>query len=375
MKRLLGLAAALALPIVSAQAEDAVLTIGATVSATGPAASLGISEKNTIELLPKAMGSVAVRYIILDDGGDPGRCVRNAKQLVEEYKADVIFGSSTIPCSIAIGDVANQTKTTQIALAPIHTSDYVFSLPQTADLMVSGLVDHMKAKGVKQAAYLGFADSLGDHNYASFLKFAEPAGIKVSANERFARNDTSVTAQVLHVMQVKPDAVFISASGTPAALPAAELKQRGYKGQIYFLHGAINSPFLRVGAKNVEGTIATAGPFSVARELPDSNPIKAHAMALINAYESKHGTGSADAFAAYAWDAHELVKAVLPQAMAKAKPGTPEFRVALHDALEASKEVAGAGAIYTMSASNHNGIDNRARVLVGIKDNKFFLLQ
>jgi branched-chain amino acid transport system substrate-binding protein len=375
MNRALGVAVVLGSLIAAAHAEDTVFTIGVTVSATGPAASLGIAEKNTIELLPRMMDEVPVRYIILDDGGDPGHAVRNAKQLVEEYKADVIFGSSTIPCSVAINEIANETKTTQIALAPINAGGYVFSLPQTADLMVSGLVEHMKAHGVKQAAYLGFADSLGDHNYQSFLKFAEPAGIKVDVNERFARTDTSVTAQVLRVMQAKPDAVFISASGTPAALPAAELKQRGYKGQIYFLHGVINGAFLRVGGKNVEGAIATAGPFSVARDLSDANPIKPHALSLIEAYEGKHGVGSADAFAAYAWDAHELVKAALPQALARATPGTPEFRVALHDALEATKEVAGSGAIYTMSASDHNGIDNRARVLVGIKDNKFFVLQ
>lgn len=374
MKKLLGVAAALGLSAMGAQAQDAVLTVGATVSATGSAASLGIPEKNTIELLPKTMGNVQVRYIILDDGGDPGRAVRNARQLVEEYKADVILGSSTIPCSIAIGDVANQTKTTQIALAPIPTSEYVFSLPQTADLMVSGLVDHMKKNKIGQAAYLGFADSLGDHNYASFLKFAEPAKLKVGANERFARTDTSVTAQVLRVMQIKPDAVFISASGTPAALPAVELKQRGYKGQVYFLHGVINSAFLRVGGKNVEGAIATAGPFSVASDLPDSNPIKAHAMELIKAYKAKYNA-DADAFAAYAWDAHELIKAALPKAMAKAKPGTPEFRAALRDALEGSKEVVGAGAVYSMSASNHNGIDARARILVGIKNSQFHPLQ
>jgi branched-chain amino acid transport system substrate-binding protein len=369
MKRLVGLIAAIGLSVVGAQAQE--LTIGATVTATGPAASLGIPEKNAIELMPKKIGDTTVRYVILDDGGDPGRAVRNAHQLVEEYKADVILGSTTIPNSIAIGEVANQTQTPQIAMAPIPTSKYVFSLPQTADLMVSGLVEHMKKHGVKKAAYLGFADSLGDHNYAAFLKFAKPAGIDVVTNERFARTDTSVTAQVLRVMQAKPDAVFISASGTPAALPQIELKQRGYKGQSYFLHGVINKPFLRVGGKSLEGTIATAGPFSVAKELPDSNPIKAHAMQLIKAYEPAHGADSANAFAAYAWDGFELIKAALPTALAKAKPGTPEFRAALRDALESGKDVVGAGAVYKMTAKDHNGIDSRARVLVIIKDNNF----
>jgi branched-chain amino acid transport system substrate-binding protein len=241
--------------------------------------------------------------------------------------------------------------------------------------MVEGLVDHMKKNGVKSAGYLGFADSLGDHNYAAFVKFAKPAGIEVTTNERFARNDTSVTAQVLRVMQSKPDAVFVSASGTPAALPQIELKQRGFRGQTYFLHGVINQPFLRVGGKSLEGTIATAGPFSVAKELKDNNPIKAHAMAMIGPYEAKHGVGSANSFAAYAWDGYELIKAALPKALTKGRPGTEEFRVALRDAIEGSKEVVGAGAVYTMSATDHNGIDGRARVLVRIQDNGFHPIQ
>ncbi len=375
MHKLLITATAIALSTLAARADESTLTVGATVTATGPAASLGISEKNAIELMPAKIGDTPVKYVILDDGGDPGRAVRNARQLVEEYKADVILGSTTIPNSIAIGDIANQTKTPQIALAPIPASGFVFSLPQSADLMVEGLVEHMKENKVKTAAYLGFADSLGDHNYAAFLKFAKPAGIDVVTNERFGRNDTSVTAQVLRVMQAKPDAVFISASGTPAALPQIELKQRGYKGQSYFLHGVINQPFLRVGGKALEGTIATAGPFSVAKELKDSNPIKAHALAMIEPYEAKHGAGSANSFAAYAWDGYELIKAALPKALAKAKPGTEAFRVALKDAIENSKDVVGAGAVYTMTATNHNGLDGRARVLVRIKDNGFHPIQ
>jgi branched-chain amino acid transport system substrate-binding protein len=151
--------------------------------------------------------------------------------------------------------------------------------------------------------------------------------------------------------------------------------QRGYKGPTYFLHGVINRDFLRVGGKSLEGTIATAGPFSVAKELPDNNPIKPHAMAMIGLYEAAHGEGSANAFAAYAWDGYELVKAALPQALTKGKPGTQEFREALFAAMQSGKEVAGASAVYTMTATNHNGIDDRARVMVQIKDGQFHLLK
>ncbi|MEQ8296651.1 MAG: ABC transporter substrate-binding protein [Nitratireductor sp.] len=370
MRILSSLVLATALFAGAAHAQETTLTIGATITATGAAASLGIPEKNAIELMPETIGDVKVRYIILDDGGDPGRAVRNARQLVEEYNADVIIGSTTIPNSLAIGEVANQTKTPQIALAPIPATDFVFSLPQTADLMAEGLVLHMKEHGVKRAAYLGFADSLGDHNYHAFTKYAEPAGIEVVTNERFARNDTSVTAQVLRVMQSKPDAVFISASGTPAALPQIELKGRGYKGMTYFLHGVINRPFLRVGAKSIEGSFATAGPFSVARALPDSNPIKKGAVEMMDAYAAKFGE-EASSFSAYAWDAYEIIKAALPAALDKAAPGTEEFRIALKDAIERGEDVTGVSAVYRITKDDHNGLDERARVMVTVKGNEF----
>jgi branched-chain amino acid transport system substrate-binding protein len=374
MKRSILLALAL-LPGLAAAGHAKTLVVGATVSATGPAASLGIPEKNALELMPKSIDGTTVRYVILDDGGDPGHAVRNVHQLIEQYKADVIIGSTTIPNSIAIGDVALQTKTPQIALAPIPTNAFTFTLPQSAELMVQGLVDNMKAHHFKTVAYIGFADSLGDQNYAALKKLAGPAGLKVVADERYARNDTSVAAQVLKVMIAHPDAVFIGASGTPAALPQIGLVQRGYKGQTYFLHGVINGAFLRVGGKSLDGTIATAGPFAVAASLPADNPIKNEAMAFTKRYNAAYGAGSANTFAAYAWDAFELIKAALPGVIAKAEPGTAAFRADLRAALQSGKEVIGTDAVYRMTPTDHNGLDSRARVMVTVHNGAFHLLK
>lgn len=369
--------AALALCIALARpawAQPAALTIGVTLGVTGPAASLGIPEQNAVQLMPKEIDGTPVTYIALDDGADPGRAVRNARQLIEQYKVDAIIGSTSIPASMAVADVALQTRTPQLALVPMPTNDYSFSLPQSAELMAAGLVEEMVRRKVGTVAYVGFADSLGDQNFEAFNRLAVPAGLKVVANERFARTDTSVAAQILKVLQSKPDAVFVSASGAPAALPAIELKKRGYKGQIYFLHGVILPTFLRVGGRSVEGAIATSAPFAVAEELPDSDPVKAKALAFKQMYEKVYGPGTADTFASYAWDAYQLIANALPAAKAEATPGTPEFRAALKKHIETAAPFAGADAIYAMTPSNHNGLSEEARVMVRIEDGAFRVL-
>jgi branched-chain amino acid transport system substrate-binding protein len=57
-----------------------------------------------------------------------------------------------------------------------------------------------------------------------------------------------------------------------------------------------------------------------------------------------------------------------------AKPGTEAFRSALRDALEQERGIVGCQGVFDMSASNHNGMDERARVLVTVKDGRFRLL-
>ncbi len=154
------------------------------------------------------------------------------------------------------------------------------------------------------------------------------------ANERYSRTDTSVTGQVLKIMAAKPDAILIAGSGTPAALPQKALKERGFAGKYYQTHGVANADFLRVGGKDVEGTLLPAGPVLVADQLPDSHPVKASAVAYVKAYEAAHGKGSASTFGAHGWDSGVLMAAAVPAALKKAKPGTPEFRAAMRDSLE-----------------------------------------
>jgi branched-chain amino acid transport system substrate-binding protein len=221
---------------------------------------------------------------------------------------------------------------------------------------------------VQSVAFIGFADAYGEGWYQEFAKAATLKKLKIVANERYARTDTSVTGQALKIMSTKPDAVLVAGSGTPAALPQKTLKERGYNGKFYQTHGVANADFLRVGGKDVEGTFLPAGPVLVADQLPATHPVKKSAQAYVAAYEGAYGKGSVSTFGAHAWDAGLLMTAAVPAALKKAQPGTAEFRAALRDALEATKEMPGAHGIFTMSANDHLGLDQRARVMVKIEN-------
>jgi branched-chain amino acid transport system substrate-binding protein len=359
----------------AAGATAPTVTVGVIVGATGPVSSIGIPVKNTIALLPRMVAGAQLRYVILDDGGDPGAAVKAMRQLSEQDRVDILIGSTSVPTCVAVGTVALETQTPEIGIAPFPTNAYTFFTPQPPELMLAGLIADMKAKGVMTLAYLGFSDSLGDQNYQATVKLATAAGIRVIADERYNRTDTTVTAQVLKIMSGHPDAVFVSAAGTPAALPQLELTRRDYRGHVYFLHGVINAEFLRVGGSALNGITASAGPFAVVDHLAGDNPVRSQALRFRDAYEAMYGAGSVGTFAAYAWDAGVLLAAALPAALTKASPGTVAFRMALRNALEQLHDVVGADGVYNMSASNHNGLDARARVLVTVRAGAFIPLQ
>ncbi|ANQ83401.1 ABC transporter substrate-binding protein [Azoarcus olearius] len=372
-----------AIGLAFAAAAHADLNVGVVVSATGPAASLGIPEKNTIALMPATIGGEKVNYIVLDDASDTTTAVKNIRKLLSEDKVDVVVGSTITPNSLAMIDVTAEAATPMISMAasarivePIDDKKrWVFKTPQNDAQMSTAIIEHMTSNGVKTVAFIGFADAYGEGWYEQFKSVAEARKLQIVANERFNRTDTSVTGQVLKVMAAKPDAVLIAGSGTPSALPQKTLKERGYAGKYYQTHGVANNDFLRVCGKDCEGTFLPAGPVLVAAQLPDSNPVKKAALEYINKYEAAHGKGSVSTFGAHAWDAGVLLQAAVPVALKKAKPGTKEFRAALRDALEGVKETAGAHGIFNMSATDHLGFDQRARVMVQIQNGGWKLVQ
>ena len=366
-----------------ASTAAAEVKIGVVVSSTGSAASLGIPERNTVALLPRTIGGEKITYIVLDDASDTTTAVTAARKLVQDSKVDLLLGTTTTPASLAMIDVAAESKTPMISLAasegiisPVDAKrSWVFKTPQTDAIMAAAIADHMAKSGVKTVGYIGFNDAYGEGWLKEFQAVAAKKGIRIVATERYARNDTSVTGQALKLFAAKPDAVLIGAAGVPAVLPQKALNERGYKGKIYQTHGVANADFLRVGGKDVEGAYLPAGPVLVADQLPASNPTRKVGLNYMSLYEGKYGKDSVSTFGAHAWDAGLLLQKAIPAALKKAKPGTPQFRSALRDALEGNKNVIGAHGIFNLSKTDHLGLDARSRVMVQIQGGTWKLLK
>jgi len=371
----------LAACLCAAVPATAQIRIGLMVSATGPTSAIGIPQKNTGEILPREMGGQSVEYFSLEDGGDTTRAVQNVKKLIQEDHIDALIGPSTTPNAFAILDVIadNQvpmmaTVGTSAIIEPLDAKKrWVFKTTQNDELIAAALVAHMRKTGVKSVAMIGFNDSYGENWFKVFGGLAAKAGIRVTDTERYARTDQSVTGQTLKLLAGHPDAILIAAVGGPAVLPQATLFDQGYKGRIYQTHAVATDDFIRLGKNKVEGTILAAGPMLVIDEIPDSNPTKKVARAYIALYRAHFGAVPAT-FGANTWDAALLLEHAIPAALKVAKPGTQAFRVALRDALESERDIVGCQGVFNLSPADHNGMDERARVLVTVRDGKFRLL-
>lgn len=375
------LAIGVALPLVAASPSVAQIKVGITVSQTGPAAALGIPQKNTVAQLPKEVAGQGVEYIVLDDATDPTKAVANARKMIAESKIDVLIGSSATPATLALVDVAAEAQTPYCGMVPTKSlvtpvdakRRWVFKAPQDDAIMAEALADHMVANGVKTLGFLGYTDGYGQGWLVEVERIMPAKGIKLVAVERFQRTDTSVTAQGLKIVATNPDAVLIVASGTVAVMPHKTLKEQGFKRQIYQTHGISTMQFVRVGGKDVDGTIFPAGPVVIADLLPDGHPSKKTGLAYIKAYEAINKSPFAG-FGAHLADCTTLMFSGVQAALSKGKPGTAEFRAALRDAVEGAKEVAGNHGVYTFSPTDHAGLDKRSRVLIKIVDGKWTLL-
>jgi branched-chain amino acid transport system substrate-binding protein len=366
----------------TASALAADLKVGLSVSLSGPNSSLGIPYAKGMQAAlaykPEINGR-KVQLIVLDDGSDPTTAGRNARKLIEEDKVDVLMGSSGVPASVAMAQVGKEAKTPMIGLSPLSLNPadnpWIVTVAQPTQLMVDAVVERMKRNGVKTVGYVGFSDAWGDLVYAALTKAAEPAGIKVVSNERYARGDASVTGQVLKIIALHPDAVMTGGSGTPGALPFLALTERGFKGGVYGQHGLINPDFVRVAGAAGSGALMPTGPVIVAEQLPADYPTKKIALDFKAVFQKVNNAPSTDAFSAYSFDSWLVFADAAARALGatKAEPGTPEFRVALRDAIMSTKEVVGTHGVYNFKPGNLYGVDNRARVIVKLDNGQWKL--
>ncbi len=361
---------------------QAQIKIGVIASSTGPAAFVGIPQKNAVALLPKKIGDFSVDYLVFDDASDPTQSVQLTKKLLSESRIDALIGPSGSPNAMGVLGFMAEGQTPM--LAPVGTAAvvvpmddkkrWVFKTHPNDDVISEGLVAAMSKRGVKTIGFIGRNDPYGENWHKTFAPMAQKAGIQIVANERYNRQDTSVTAQVLKLMAAKPDAIIVAGVAADAALPHMQLVDSGFKGNIYHTHGSASNDFIKLGGKKMEGALVVGPLLVVPDEIPDSFTTKKVTMEFVTSYEKQFGSRP-PIFGAGTYDAGLLLSRAVPEAAKKGKPGTQEFRSALRDALEASKDMITSQGVVNMSAQDHSGYDHRGRVLMTVKDGKFALVK
>ena len=355
---------------------SAELVVGFITSQTGPVSSIGLPYLRGIMAAQAFMGEIngeKVRVITLDDASDPSTASKNARKLIEEDKVDVIIGTAGAPATAAIIAVASELKVPVIAPTPVPSvaqvdgKAWAISIPQNPRDMLGVIVDEMNAQKLKNIGFIGFSDSWGDLVYNNAKLKADTYGINLVTNERYARADTSVSAQVLKVMAAKPEAFLAGGSGTGGALPFQGLAERGFKGPLFGTPALLNPDFVRLAGASAEGLIASTGPIMVVEQLPDGHPNKKIGLTFKEMHQKANNAPANDNFSPYSFDCWLILADATKRAMATAKPQTPEFRGALRDAMYSTKELAGAHGVYTFAPGGHTGTDARSLVLVKLE--------
>jgi branched-chain amino acid transport system substrate-binding protein len=357
------------------------MKVGVIASSTGPTAFVGIPQKNTVPLLPAKIGGISVEYFAYDDASDATQTVQLAKKLISEQKVDAIIGPTGSPNAMAMLPFMAETGTPM--LAPVGTTAVVlpmneqrrwaFKTTQNDGLIAEAIIAHMKKTGVRTVGFIGYNDPYGESWLKEFSTQAQKASLQLGVVERYLRTDQSVSGQAIKLVAAKPDAILIAGTGGPAVLPHTTLVDLGYKGRIYQTHGAATPDFVRLGGKKLEGAFMAASAMVVLDQVPDGNPSKKVAQGYIAAYEKLHGVKPAT-FGANVFDAGLMLQKAVPEAAKKGRPGTPEFRAALRDALESIRELVATQGVYNMSAQDHSGFDQRGRVMMTLTDGAWRLV-
>ncbi len=375
------LAGGLVLPVA---AQQTAVKIGFIVDITGGASSLGIPERNTVQLYQDDMGAAGgpkgqakIQYIVTDGESDPTKAVLAAKRLIEEERVAAVVCCTTSPASLALLATAQAARVPNISLAaavqiiePVEQRHWIFKTPQTDRLMIDVITTHMQKTNIRRVAFLGFDDAFGQGGLVELDRIASQRSIEVVAKEAFARAATDVSAQVTRAMGRNPQAILIWAIPPGANVANRNIRELGHPLPVYQSHGVANKTFLDLGGASIEGTLLPAGKVLIAEQLSASDKQKSVLLEYARRYEGRFGPGTRNTFGGHALDAMLILKPAIERTLNRGflPDNVAGFRRVLRDEIESgTKEVVGITGVFTMSPKDHMGLDHRAAVMLRVQ--------
>lgn len=375
-------AVVMAMPV---HAQAVIVKIGVIVDITGGASSLGIPERNTVQLYQDDLGTargpagpVKIQYLITDGESDPTKAVLASKRLIEEERVAAVVCCTTSPASLAIIGTLQGAGVPNISLAaavqiiePVDQRRWIFKTPQTDRLMLDVITTHMQKSGIRRVAFLGFDDAFGQGGLTELDRIAPQKAIEVVAREAFARNATDTSAQVTRAMGRNPQAILIWAIPPGANVANRNVRELGHTLPIYQSHGVANKTFIDLGGQSVEGVLLPAGKVLIAEQLSPSDKQRNVLVEYVRRYEGRFGPGTRNTFGGHALDAMLILRGAIERTLRRGflPDNVGGFRRILRDEIETgTKELVGITGVFTMSPTDHMGLDHRAAAMMRIQN-------
>ncbi|WP_408635190.1 ABC transporter substrate-binding protein [Paracoccus binzhouensis] len=363
-----------------ASAASAEIRIGASVSATGPAAFLGDPEAKTLEMLVEdlnAKGGIngeEVALVLYDDGGDANKARTFATRLIEDDEVQAIIGGSTTGTSMAILSVAEDAEIPFISLAgAIDIIDpvkpYTFKTPHTDRMACQKIFEDMQKRGIAKIGMISGTDGFGASMQAQCKEVAGDYGIEIAADETYDPKDADMTAQLTKIKNAEGvQAVLNPGFGQGPSIVTRNYKQLAIDLPLYQSHGVASDGFIELAGKDAaEGVRLPGTALLVAELLPEGDAQKPVVTAYKAAFEERTKT-PVGTFGGYAHDAF----LILTDAITRAGSTEPE---AIRDAIEATKGLAGTTGVYAFTPEDHLGLDLSAFRMLEIKGGEWTLVE
>jgi branched-chain amino acid transport system substrate-binding protein len=348
------------------------IKIGAVLDITGPGASIGVPERETLLMLAEqvnAGGGVngrKVKLIIEDDQSTEAGAAKAASKLLSTDKVDLLLGASRTGPSLAMRPLAEQAKKPMISLASnqkiVKGSTWVFKTAQNDRVVLERLAGDMKANGYKKIAVVRDASGFGEGIPELLTEVGKDAGLTVVKVEKFAPDATDFTAQMVNVRGAKADAVLIWAIPPAASSAQVAYRRLGIKAPVYQSHGIGNQVFLDNAGDSADGLRAALSRMLVADQLAADDPQKPVVTKFIADYKAKYGHNPST-FAGHAHDGFMIAISSLKKA------GTDPVK--LRDAIEGTSGSPGISGVFTMTPTDHSGLTKDALVIVTVDKGKW----
>jgi branched-chain amino acid transport system substrate-binding protein len=371
MKRLVTVLGCFSVLLIFASASLAAppIRIGGLFSVTGPASFLGEPEKKTLELLAKDINSRGgvngrmVELVIYDTQGDVTKAVQLATKLIKNDKVVAIIGPSTTGETMAVIPVVEKERIPLVSCAAgIKITDppkkWVFKTPANDHVAGEKIFNYAAKLKQKNLALLTVSDSYGASGREQLKALAAKKGFKIVADEVYSPKDTDMTPQLTRIRGFKPDAIICWGTNPGPAVVTRNMKQLGIKIPLYQSHGVASKKFIELaGADAAEGVLLPAGKLAVYDLLPKNDPQLKVLREYDQMYKKAYGT-EASTFGGYAYDGFQLVIGAVKKVGA-----TPDQ---IRTGIEQTRKMVGISGVFTMSPTDHNGLNLSAFEMVRI---------